>query len=509
MIINVINSYRDISFNNRNTAYLVIDNWNDYSFYTMFNLLVIDESGKKQEIGLVKIGFKNQKIGERTSSKIGKVIEKLDSNYFSLGIDTDYYRKMRNLSEYFKNGLLESLNDIVHDNSIINSILDEDVFKESLLRSTSLTTVRNQYYRVLRGGAPLTEFRFKFKREGLNGFSDIKLEFEVYPESQPNTNIHVLIGRNGIGKTTILNGMIDAVIGNKKQAVNFVTEDFCSREVDINSEYFSRMVSISFSAFDPFKPYDEQDDPTKGTCYSYIGLKSNDKEGLKEINELHDEFIKALKVCIHLKKDRWLTAIQTLESDNNFSEMNLKELVNYTGNEIERIGLEKIQGMSSGHAIVLITLTRLLATVEEKTLVLIDEPESHLHPPLLSAFIRTLSDLLIHQNGVAIIATHSPVVLQEVPKSCVWKIIRSGEETRCFRPEIETFGENVGILTRDVFGLEVTKSGFYNLLEHSVSVGGTYQSIMEDYNNQLGFEARLILKSLLHSTESRLKNEKD
>lgn len=47
---------------------------------------------------------------------------------------------------------------------------------------------------------------------------------------------------------------------------------------------------------------------------------------------------------------------------------------------------------------------------------LIDEPEGHLHPPLLSAFVRALSELLVNRNGVAIIATHSPVVLQEVPR---------------------------------------------------------------------------------------------
>lgn len=42
--------------------------------------------------------------------------------------------------------------------------------------------------------------------------------------------------------------------------------------------------------------------------------------------------------------------------------------------------------MSSGHAIVLFTITRLVDTVGEKSLVLLDEPEVHLHPPLLSAF---------------------------------------------------------------------------------------------------------------------------
>ncbi|MDT9120903.1 AAA family ATPase, partial [Escherichia coli] len=83
--------------------------------------------------------------------------------------------------------------------------------------------------------------------------------------------------------------------------------------------------------------------------------------------------------------------------------------------------------MSSGHAIVLFTITRLVDVVGEKSLVLFDEPEVHLHPPLLSAFLRTLCDLLDARNGVAIIPTHSPVVLQEVPKSCMWKVLRSRE----------------------------------------------------------------------------------
>ncbi|HDR1506241.1 TPA: ATP-binding protein, partial [Pasteurella multocida] len=120
--------------------------------------------------------------------------------------------------------------------------------------------------------------------------------------------------------------------------------------------------------------------------------------------------------------------------------------------------------MSSGHAFVLLTITQLVAKVEEKTLVLLDEPESHLHPPLLSAFIRTLSELLDNRNAIAIVATHSPVVLQEIPKSCIWKIVRTGIETKAYRLVTETFGENIGILTREVFGLEVEKSGFHKLL---------------------------------------------
>jgi predicted ATP-binding protein involved in virulence len=177
--------------------------------------------------------------------------------------------------------------------------------------------------------------------------------------------------------------------------------------------------------------------------------------------------------------------------------MRLKDLANYSGEVLTKNARKPIKKMSSGHAVVLLTITRLVATVEEQTLVLIDEPESHLHPPLLSAFVRALSDLLLDRNGVAIIATHSPVVLQEVPRRCAWKINRSGLETKPLRPSVETFGENVGILTREVFGLEVVKSGFHDLLVKSVEAGGTYESIVEDYRDQLGIEARALLKALV------------
>ncbi len=132
-----------------------------------------------------------------------------------------------------------------------------------------------------------------------------------------------------------------------------------------------------------------------------------------------------------------------------------------------------------------------------KAIVLLDEPESHLHPPLLSAFVRTLAGLLHDRNGVAIIATHSPVVLQEIPYSCVWKIYRVGESVTTSRPGIETFAENVGVLTSEVFNLEVERSGFHDILVKSVETGRTYEEIVTDYDNQLGFEGKAILKALI------------
>ena len=196
-------------------------------------------------------------------------------------------------------------------------------------------------------------------------------------------------------------------------------------------------------------------------------------------------------------------AFGILESDPIFERSNITPLIimskdDKTVEQKEKEDATKLfEKLSSGHQVIILTLTRLVECITEKSLVILDEPENHLHPPLLAAFVRALSELLIDRNGVAIIATHSPVVLQEVPKSCVWKINRTGSEVTATRLEIESFGATIGALTREVFGLEVTKSGFHKMLEDEVAKGKTYAEILEIFNNELGDEARILLSTLL------------
>ncbi len=480
-----------------NTAYLHVDRWNDFSFVTMFYMTVLDGNGKSHDIGQVKIGFKGQTIEKSTYKTLNNSFLTLPDGYFSVGQDVEYYKNMVQLPESTRIVLLKGLKDIAFDSSLIDLAQDEDVFRTSLLRDVSLSVIKGQFARVLDGRNPLTDFEFKFVRPDQEKMSGIELKFSVNVGDKPTTNIHAIIGRNGVGKTTLLNGMIEAVTSKGQSVAKFYDVEGW-RNDPIDTDYFSSLVSVSFSAFDPFSPPSEQPDPSKGTCYFYIGLKNGD-DSLKGLADIHEDFLQALKACLSQapKRARWLEAIDTLESDENFAGMRLKDLADYSGEVLTKNARKRIKKMSSGHAVVLLTITRLVATVEEKTLVLIDEPESHLHPPLLSAFVRALSDLLLDRNGVAIIATHSPVVLQEVPRRCAWKINRSGLETKALRPSVETFGENVGILTREVFGLEVVKSGFHDLLVKSVEAGGTYESIVEDYRDQLGLEARALLKALV------------
>lgn len=514
----------------KNTGYLQIDKWNDFSFVTMFYLHVHDESGRLHKIGNIKIGFKKQETSQSTYELIGERFTTLGNNYFSLGQEIDFYKNLSFLSVELRNDVLLSLKDIVFEPAIIEEVKNEDVFKTSLLRDISLSVIKGQFLRVLEGKPPLTDFEFSFERPKQEKMSDIELDFKVKASSTPSTNIHAVIGRNGVGKTTLLNDMIKAVMTPGETVACFYEGKSIWGKNAISKDYFSSLVSVSFSAFDPFIPPQEQPDPSKGTCYFYIGLKDReDQDRLRTIPELQEDCCNALTECFRSKekRKRWSAAIKKLGSDVNFERMELDRLeakykqlrkkqdpgVQSDSSQFRAAYLEAVRPyldrMSSGHAVVLLTITRLVATVEEKSLVLIDEPESHLHPPLLSAFIRALSDLLHDRNGVAIIATHSPVVLQEVPKSCVWTIDRIGLVTKPRRPDIETFGENVGILTREIFGLEVIRSGFHDLLVHTVAKGEEYEEILREFGSQLGFEGRAILKALINHRDGAKQNDAD
>jgi predicted ATPase len=510
----IINRGESMPSGYSNIVYLKIDNWNDYSFVTMFEVYAFDENGIGHDLPNIKIGFIGQTTEKSTYSTLKSEFSELESNYFSLGTDVEFYRKLwLEFSQDWRDAFLVKMRDVVKTPEILEIAKNQAVFEISHLRGVSINTIKNQFTRVLDGDAPPTDFHFDFLLPGTPTFAEFDLEFLVEASSLPSTNIHAIIGRNGVGKTTILKEMVKVISGDVQSSGGFYTKQtfFVSRK-KLGKDFFSNLISVAFSAFDPFDLPGPNENPSDGTPYSYIGLTDYSGEDgaiLKSRSELHLEFEEALKFCMSesRRKQRWCDAVSILESDNNFAEMKLLELPQYDLENISEPARKRIERMSSGHAIAILTITQLVAKVEEKSLVLIDEPESHLHPPLLSALIRSISQLLYKQNGVAIIATHSPVVLQEIPKSCVWKLYRERISSEKLRPEIETFGENVGTLTREVFRLEVEKSGFHTLLVECVASGQTYEEILQRFGGSLGFEAKGILRAMTINRDLDVSNK--
>jgi predicted ATPase len=510
----------------RRQAFLVSDNWDDFGFKTLFELVLFDDDGNRIDVGPVKIMRRGMPHGRVELP--GTEFDLLTENYCSLGQEQNYYESLVANAPDLREQILSSLRDCVFDLTIFEQFASEPAMNASLMRSISERKIRETFRGALTGQVPLTAFHFSYRYPAPQVVVQTKpprLDFSVYPQSSPPTNIHAIIGRNGVGKTTLL-WDIAAVLCRRHGQVSTIERGEVSFENKKNpferEEKFTRLVTVAFSAFDPFRAPKEGSVNDGDIHYSYIGLKKrinletsgntviNDIEEvtfdsdydnlapqrveLKSEEDLVDEFSNSLANCVNEPRlQRWKNSLALLESDPGFRDLDLLRLAETDASERLVRAHSLFETLSSGHKVVLLIVTRLVELVDERTLVLFDEPESHLHPPLLSSLVRVLSALLTLRNGAAIIATHSPVVLQEMPRSCVWMLRRSGEVMVAERPLIETFGENVGILTREVFGLEVTQSGFHKMVADAVGQElGSYDRVLDRFNGQLGAEARAI-----------------
>lgn len=491
----------------KDLLYLCQDRWDDFGYKTSFRAFYYDCTGERVELGNMNVGYSGMEEG-RVFDAIPKSFDELPDGFFSLGSE-DYYEHMSTLDESVREFIYFALKDMAFNLQIFDKYEKEPVVQTSFLRGLTAFSVRQQLNRLSRGLARLTSYNFKYNSptpENEHALSAISLEFNVIPYSNPPTNIHVIIGRNGSGKTRLIQNMVKSLQINNKEFGYY--EDLDNPNKSIPS-IFANVLCVAFSPFDDFSAISNIMNSI--LPFSYIGL---DKESANLLLTIQEQFLHSFEnsMIAPNKMKRWLKTIEYLKSDPTFEESHVHHLVaewNKDKDPSKRIAKSFIKDvfstLSSGHKVTLLIITSCVDKLEEKSIVFLDEPENHLHPPLLSAFVRALSYLLIDRNGVALISTHSPVVLQEVPKSCVLTLRRINTVLKAERLDVETFGSSISSLTSEVFGLEVTESGFHGLLRNAVFniKNSDFNDIVDQFDGQLGSEALAIIRSLIAIRKKR------
>lgn len=497
------------------------DGWNDFNFETQFYFDYYDEKRNSIFSTHVKIMFDDVIKASKTSNLneknyiqfINGSFTSLENGFYSIGASESYYVNLQKLDDDTRIKILTSLNDIAFNSDLYNKVkeldLTRDVFRISLMREYSEEEFLNKIRRIAQGGEELTSYSFQFDYNNQN-----IVDFDVTPECFPPTNTHILIGSNGVGKTYFLNKIIKEYFGKSSQQESISD--------------LLKLIVVSYSPFDRLFQQVEKE-LLSSRNYSYLGLRDDPdsitKRNFKNGEKIEDEFSNSLWKCatsLSLRR-RWENMAQILAIDSYFKSTELNEfikLIKENQNEEEKENIfpeikRLFNRLSSGHKIILLSLTRLVELTIEKSLILYDEPETFLHPPLISAYMRALSWLLIDRNAVAIIATHSPIILQEVPRKCVWIIQRDGGFYNIARPDRETFGESVSVLTREIFALELMKSGYYTMISEKVrevikdtelkrryvkdiTMDEYFNIVMRCFNNEVGSEGQSIILSEIY-----------
>lgn len=478
---------------------LVTDPWDDFYYQTKFHMYYKESESTRSKIGEIKIGFKGQKPRNNPSTiendlykdatrrvlpKYFNDLNELDKDFFSLGQSPEFYENLYQILREETRPFLKKLNDISLNLNLLDTYRDESVLTTSLLRSIDKWEIQYQFHQIIHGRDKLSDFHFTFD------YKNKLLNFEVKALSNPPTNIHALIGRNGVGKTTVLDNMFKELVDKNKDK----KFKFYSVGNAFERSSFSKAIYISYSVFGKYIP---NCDNRKNLLYIGFKYKEEDKILIKDSKELSKDFLRSINQILSSQSlvKNFNKIIEDI-SESYDNDIICKLILEY-GRKYSSEDFRFFEDLSSGHSIVLLIIANLVSNVTEKTLILFDEPETHLHPPLLSALVRAINFILIQRNGICIFATHSPVVIQEIPQSCVQVISRTGDEIDISSPEIESFGENVSSLTHEIFSLEVKSSGFYKLLKHSFYESNcNVEHVIEKFEHKLGSEAISLLYML-------------
>ena len=111
----------------------------------------------------------------------------------------------------------------------------------------------------------------------------------------------------------------------------------------------------------------------------------------------------------------------------------------------------RVRALSSGETALLRFAAQAAASVIPASMLILDEPETHLHPNYISLLMAILDRILVSTRSVAIIATHSAYIEREVPTRRVRVLRRGEEEVSAEHPRLRTFGGSVDSISQFVF----------------------------------------------------------
>lgn len=251
-----------------------------------------------------------------------------------------------------------------------------------------------------------------------------------------------LVGRNGSGKTRLLRSL----------ALGSVPLSELFDDIDVQATYgyvvlpgqFEATVAVSYSAMDHFPL-----EATRGAGdFRYLGLRGagSDADALKGTDDLRQDLFGDLNQALSRgpAREALLDVLQVLQQDDSFAGV---------GAVIHPELLPQLWSRTStGQKLVLLMTVGVISRMRSRSLLLVDEPEAHLHPALLSTLMRCLYLILNRFDSFAVLATHSAAVLQDVPGRNVRILDRTDGQTTVRLPRLETFGEDEAVLVRDVFG---------------------------------------------------------
>lgn len=499
------------------------DGWNDFGHHTRIDYRIRMRSSKEAFEASGFIGFINSESDRNGKDLLQQLVSTqgrstvtatADHRFFTMLPDMEAYRRLvQTLDPDDATEALTALNDLVALNEfestapILDLATQSEVFSLSFMRSSDSYFAYKNAGPLLRGlsseqtGILSPALAIRFQLPGRQNEHDLRFSFD-HTADLPK-RIAVVIGKNGVGKSQTLGRIARAALDGTA-ALTDGTEG--------GRPLINRLLA--------FAPTNEAEsvfptDKRKRPRIWYQRYSMNRSRRSRRNDYLSDLIVQvARSTQLVASKSRWEIFTEALSAITKADELHLptrstssayvplaklpqgaeqRVLERFASIDVKKEPTRVVAGegypLSSGEISFLKFAAQVSLHIENGSLLLLDEPETHLHPNFISRFVSLLDGLLEATGSAAIIATHSAYFVREVFREQVTVLsVDSDNMVRAQRPKLRTFGADMGAISYFVFG-EDEPSRLAGEVERRLLASGTpWPQIYAEYKDELSLE---------------------
>ena len=427
---------------------LVADGWSDGYAHVQFNLYYFHTENDNDSYGLVKI-IKRESTMECSEEHryyvkndgLPDEFLRLPADFCSLGQNKNYYKDIKGRFADRYESVFMALNDAAVFPQIDDAFRNT-VYYSCLIRENEAERLIREAQLILQGRNVADRYRFKYRFRPIYAENDVEFEFNFRDERQLlQRRIYAVIGKNGVGKTLFVSQLpIDL---SNKNSVAFTPA----------KPILSKVISIANSTFDNFKTAEN----TAKLNYFHFGLTKSvgDVQMPKTKDDFTSELLKATKkIRMYSRVEHLKQVLGKIVFTEAIGELFVK--VRRDERDVLDIDTSKLNNllrkMSSGESTMLYLFMCLEADMRYDSLLLLDEPETHLHPDAIAELLSALDDMLEEYQSCCVMVTHSPLLVRELTSDCVYVMEREDKMVILRKPGVETIGSGLNTITDDIFG---------------------------------------------------------
>ncbi|WP_017346056.1 AAA family ATPase [Pantoea sp. A4] len=451
-------------------------------------------------------------VFKKVNNKINCIEKDPNTILFSQSPSLETYRQLVvNFGLEASRVLFEEVNDmgVIRNNTkktkYFNLFISSKMFNKYLLRtSESYYAYKNANFILFnkeREQIKSNELDFSIDlQDGVDINMELKFRFSYQEEF--HRNITVLIGQNGNGKSRTLNNIA-------RKALKGYVESESRLKVNRVLLFAPRHELHIF-------PSEKWKNPA--TYYrTFPTTRSSKSRSAKSLTESLLDILRTDEKIAD--KHRWVIFQESLCELNSYEDIHLKginpnqyysliDLWNLKNNKFSMLSeiqqdlepIKLINGrecrLSSGEYSFLQILSGMTMNIENGSLLLIDEPETHLHPNFISQLMSSLQTILLSTGSFSIIATHSVYVVRDVPEDQIIILERDYETNVLIQKNtgMSTLGANIGSLSTFIFGENGRSKNVTAIVENVLSEGINFSEIERKYGQVFSSEMLSMIK---------------